>query len=43
MTLCFRGFHGNYQAELMRGDEVLVAKNFNLVVGQTTEITMTVP
>jgi len=38
-----RGFHGNYQAELMRGDGVIVAKNFNLVVGQTTEITMTVP
>ena len=39
----FRGFHGDYQAELMRGDEVLVTKNLTLVAGQTTEITLAVP
>ena len=39
----FRGFHGDYQAELMRGDDVLVTKNLTLVAGQTTEITLAVP
>ena len=38
-----RGFHGDYQAVLMRGDEVLVTKDLTLLPGQATEVSINIP
>ena len=38
-----RGFHGDYQAVLMRGDKVLASKDLTLLPGQDTEVTMNLP
>ena len=38
-----RGFHGDYKAVLMRGDEVLVTKDLTLHPGEATEVSMNLP
>jgi len=38
-----RGFHGDYQAVLMRGDEVLATKDLTLLPGQAAEVIITLP
>ena len=38
-----RGFHGDYKAVLMRGDEVLVSKDLTLHPGEATEVSMNLP
>ena len=38
-----RGFHGDYQAVLMRGEEVLVTKDLTLIPGQATEVSINLP
>ena len=38
-----RGFHGDYQAVLMRGEEVLVTKDLTLLPGKATEVSINLP